>query len=159
MSNMSKLKILFLCAGNACQSQMAEGWARHLKRDFIVAYSAGTKPRGLNRVAVKVMMQAGVDLTEHRSKSIRQLGAIEFDCVVTVCDGAHEACPAFPGNARIFHKGFDDPSRLAAMAVSDEEAMGHYERVRDEIRAFVESLPDGLDRLGGDDPVQLTLGI
>ena len=138
---------------------MAEGWARHLKGEEFAAYSAGTKPHGLNRVAMKVMLQAGVDMADHRSKTIRQLGEIEFDYVVTVCDNAQEACPVFPGQAKVIHKGFDDPPRLAAAATSEEEAMGHYERVRDEIRVFVETLPEGLEGLGRGESVQLTLNL
>lgn len=142
-----RIKVLFLCTGNSCRSQMAEGWARHLKSDLIDAYSAGTKPHGLNRVAVKVMMQAGVDISEHGSKKIARLSGIDFDYVLTVCDNAQETCPIFPGDAKLIHKNFDDPPRLAETAGSDEEAMGHYKRVRDEIRSFVETIPTSLHEL------------
>jgi arsenate reductase len=141
---------------------MAEGWARHLKSDVVEAYSAGTKPHGLNRVAVKVMMQAGVDISEHGSKKIARLSSVDFDYVVTVCDNAQESCPIFPGDAKVIHKGFDDPPRLAEAASSDEEAMGHYSRVRDEIRAFIETIPESLHQIhaGGEtDADQLDLGI
>lgn len=142
-----RLKVLFLCTGNSCRSQMAEGWARHLKSESIEAYSAGIKSHGLNRVAVKVMLEAGVDISEHQSKPLSRLSGVAFDYVVTVCDHASETCPVFPGEARVVHKGFDDPPRLAATAASDEEAMAIYQRVRDEIRAFVETLPQSLDQL------------
>lgn len=142
-----RLKVLFLCTGNSCRSQMAEGWTRKLKSDVIEPYSAGIKSHGLNRVAVKVMLQAGVDISEHRSKTLDRLQGVDFDYVVTVCDDASETCPVFPGGARVIHKGFDDPPRLAAAAASDEEAMAVYERVRDEIRAFVETLPEALEQL------------
>ncbi len=142
-----KYKVLFLCTGNSCRSQMAEGWARAIKADVIEAYSAGIKAHGLNRVAVQVMLAAGIDLSQHRSKTVNKLDRVDFDYVVTVCDKASESCPVFHGNAKVVHKGFDDPPALAATATSDEEAMGHYERVRDEIRAFVETLPESLEEL------------
>lgn len=137
-----KLRVLFLCTGNSCRSQMAEGWARALRADSIEAHSAGTQPHGLNPLAVRAMAEAGVDISAHTSKRPQDIGA-EFDVVVTVCDSAHEACPVFPG-ARVVHVGFDDPPRLAAGAANDDEAMTHYRRVRDEIRAFVETLPGAL---------------
>ncbi len=139
------LKVLFLCTGNSCRSQMAEGWARHLKRGRIEPYSAGVATHGLNPLAVRVMAEAGVDISGHRSKHVDDLNEIRFDCVVTVCDNAHESCPVFPGAPRVKHVGFDDPPRLARQASSEEEALGHYRRVRDEIRAFVETLPEALD--------------
>ena len=126
---------------------MAEGWARKLKSDVIEPYSAGITAHGLNRVAVRVMAQAGVDISLFRSKTIDKLGGVEFDYVVTVCDKANESCPIFPGNARMIHQGFDDPPRLAATAATDEEAEAHYVRVRDEIRAFVEMMPEILPKL------------
>ena len=135
-------RILFLCTGNACRSQMAEGWARALHGDRIEAHSAGTTPHGLNPLAVRAMAESGVDISGHASKRPEQIG-LPFDVVVTVCDGAHEACPVFPG-ARVVHAGFEDPPRLAADARSDEEAMPHYRRVRDQIRAYVERLPEAL---------------
>ena len=140
-----RLKVLFLCTGNSCRSQMAEGWARALKGDTLESYSAGIRAHGLNRVAVQVMRRAGVDISLHRSKTVDKLKQIEFDYVVTVCDRASESCPAFQGKAEVVHVSFDDPPRLAATASSDEEAMGHYERVCDEIRAFVETLPEALE--------------
>lgn len=140
--NNAKMRVLFLCTGNSCRSQMAEGWARVLKRDQIDAYSAGTSPHGLNPLAVRAMAEAGVDISRHTSKTPGQIG-VEFDVVVTVCDSAHESCPVIPG-ARIVHAGFDDPPRLAKGAASEAEAMVHYRRVRDEIRAFVETLPGSI---------------
>lgn len=145
----AKLKVLFLCTGNSCRSQMAEGWARSLKEDRIEAYSAGIETHGLNPNAVLVMKEAGVDISNHRSKLLSDLKAVRFDYVVTVCGHAHETCPVFPDKATVLHRGFDDPPRLARDAATEEEALGHYRRVRDEIRAFVESLPDSLLRAGG----------
>ena len=139
------LNVLFLCTGNSCRSQMAEGFARALKGDTIRAYSAGVKKHGLNRVAVLVMQEAGIDISQHYSKTLDALHSVDFDYVVTVCDNAHESCPVFRGNAKIIHRGFDDPPRLAAGAKTDDEAMDHYRRVRDEIRAFIETLPQAFD--------------
>jgi arsenate reductase len=121
---------------------MAEGWARKLKSAEIEAYSAGTKPHGLDPRAVRAMAEAGVDISGQKSKRPEEIG-VALDVVVTVCDSAREACPAMPG-ARIVHVGFADPPRLAKGAASEEEAMGHYRRVRDEIRAFVETLPSSI---------------
>jgi arsenate reductase len=137
-------KVLFLCTGNSCRSQMAEGWARHLKSAAIEAYSAGIEVHGLNALAVRVMAEAGVDIAAQRSKHVRELMDIPFDYVITVCDQATEKCPVFPRKIKRIHVGFDDPPRLAQKAASEEEALMHYRRVRDEIRAFVETLPESL---------------
>ncbi len=139
-----KLKVLFLCTGNSCRSQMAEAWARHLQGDRIEPYSAGIEVHGLNPDAVRVMAEAGVDISQHRSKHLDEVRDIPFDYVVTVCDHAHENCPLFPGKAKVVHVAFDDPPRLAREARSQEEALNIYRKVRDEIRRFVESLPDSL---------------
>jgi len=120
---------------------MAEGWARHLKGDSVEPYSAGIEVHGLNPLAVQLMAEAGVDISGQRSKHVDELRDVEFDYVVTVCDHAHEHCPIFPGTAKVLHAGFDDPPRLAAGAATEEERLRHYRRVRDEIRAFVETLP------------------
>lgn len=139
-----KLKVLFLCTGNSCRSQMAEGWARHLKSDVIEAFSAGTVAHRLNPNAVKVMSESGIDISQHVTKTLASLKDVTFDWVVSVCDNAREACPVFPGKTKQFHISFDDPPRLAAEAANEEEALAHYRRVRDEIRRFVETLPDAL---------------
>ena len=123
---------------------MAEGWARHLKGDIIDPYSAGIETHGLNQRAVHVMSEAGVDISGQRSKSIDEFKGKTFDAVVTVCGHANEHCPIFPGKTKVVHVGFDDPPKLAREAKTEEEAFGHYRRVRDEIRAFVERLPDVL---------------
>ncbi len=140
------LKVLFLCTGNSCRSQMAEGWARHLKSDQIEPYSAGIEAHGLNPDAVRVMAEAGVDISGQRSKLVGELRGVAFDYVVTVCDDAHESCPLFPGEAKVVHVGFDDPPRLAADAKTEEERLAAYRRVRDEIRAFIEQLPATLSQ-------------
>lgn len=138
------LKVLFLCTGNSCRSQMAEGWARHLKGHLLEPYSAGVKTHGLNPRAVRIMAEAGVDISRHWSKLLDELRDIGFDHVITVCGNAHESCPVFPGKTRVIHVGFDDPPRLAEGAATEEEALQHYRRVRDEIRTFVETLPESL---------------
>ena len=142
--NTPKLRVLFLCTGNSCRSQMAEGWARHLKGDAVEAYSAGVEPHGMNENAVRVMKEAGVDITSQRSKHIDEFKDVPLDYVVTVCDHAHESCPLFSGKTKVVHVGFDDPPRLAKTAANEAEALGHYRRVRDEIRQFVETLPESL---------------
>jgi arsenate reductase len=139
-----KLKVLFLCTGNSCRSQMAEGWARALKGDQLEPYSAGIETHGLNPHAVRVMAEAGVDISGQRSKLLSDLDGVNFDVVVTVCGHAHETCPVFPAGARVVHVGFDDPPKLAREARDEQEALGHYRRVRDDIRTFVETLPEAL---------------
>ena len=141
-----KLKVLFLCTGNSCRSQMAEGWARHLKNDILEPYSAGIETHGLNPSAVKVMAEAGVDISGHRSKNVAELKNVPFDYVVTVCDHARESCPLFLGNGKKVHAGFEDTPRLAAAVEGDEAKLDCYRKVRDEIRAFVEGLPGNLER-------------
>jgi arsenate reductase len=139
-----KPSILFLCTGNSCRSQMAEGWARHLHAASLEAHSAGTSPHGMNPLAIRAMAEAGVDISRHHSKTVDALQGITFDYIITVCDSAHESCPFFPASVRIIHAGFDDPPRLAKDASSDEEAMQHYRRVRDQIRAYIQTLPQAL---------------
>lgn len=121
---------------------MAEGWARHLKSDLIEAYSAGIEKYKLDPLAVQVMAEAGVDISRHTSKTVDDLPDIKFDYIVTVCDNARELCPFFPGTAKIIHRGFDDPARLAMNARTAEEILLHYRGVRNQIRAFVETIPD-----------------
>lgn len=145
-----KLKVLFLCTGNSCRSQMAEAWARALKGEVIDAASAGTDPKTLDPLAVQVMADVGIDISVQEPKPLDAVAHLPFDYVVTVCDDAHEACPVFPGRARMIHRGFDDPPRLAATAKSQEKALGQYARVRDEIKAFVEQLPGALLTPRGD---------
>ncbi len=148
MPSLQKLKILFLCTGNSCRSQMAEGWVRTLKSDSIEPFSAGVETHGLNPDAVRVMQEAGVDISKQRSKHVNELICIPFDYVVTVCDQANEACPLFPGKTRIIHAGFDDPPKLAKDARTEEERLRPYRRVRDEIRHFVITLPESLQTPG-----------
>ncbi|MBT8346639.1 MAG: arsenate reductase ArsC [Desulfofustis sp.] len=137
-----KTVILFLCTGNSCRSQMAEGWATHLKSDDIKAYSAGIEKHGLNPYAIRVMAEEGVDITDQESTTIDELERSEFDWVITLCGHADETCPHIPGNK--IHRGFDDPPKLAEQAKTDEEKLVHYRRVRDQIKEFVVTLPQSL---------------
>lgn len=139
---MEKVRILFLCTGNSCRSQMAEAWAKRLLRGEVEAYSAGTKPKGIDQRAVRAMAEVGIDMSEFRAKSVLDLPNIEFDYVLTLCDEAQQACPFFPARTALVHRGFDDPPRLAEGA--KDEAMGHYRRVRDEIKTYVQTLPESL---------------
>jgi arsenate reductase (thioredoxin) len=143
-----KVRILFLCTGNSCRSQMAEGWARALKPELIEPFSAGVVKHGMNERAVRVMAEAGVDISHQYSKTVDELPTVEFDYVVTLCGHAEENCPYFPGKATRVHRGFDDPPALAAGASSEEEALAHFRRVRDEIREFVAGMPENLAPVG-----------
>lgn len=149
MDTAEKLRLLFLCTGNSCRSQMAEGWTRALKGSSIEVYSAGLKTHGLNRMAVEIMAEAGVDISTHTSKHVDTLRDIAFDVVITVCDKAHETCPFFPGAKKVLHVGFADPpamaKALANRGAGDEEQRDCYRRVRDEIRTLVETLPESLN--------------
>jgi arsenate reductase len=135
----SRPKVLFLCTGNACRSQMAEGWARALKGDRFELFSAGTEPHGMNPRAMRVMQEAGVDIASQWSKHVDDLKDVPLDYVVTVCGHANENCPVFPGKAKRVHVGFDDPPKLAKDAKTEEETLSHYRRVRDEIRRFIDA--------------------
>ena len=146
MNSGNKKRILFLCTGNSCRSQMAEALVNHLRRDEYRAFSAGVAPHGVDPRAVKAMAEIGLDISGNRSKDISEFLDQEFTFLITVCDNAREQCPFFPGAARRVHAGFPDPPYLARQARSEEEAMGHYRRVRDEIKAFVEAMPASLDR-------------
>lgn len=144
MSDLSIRKILFVCTGNSCRSQMAEGWVRKLKGNILSPYSAGIEKKGMDPRAVKVMSEVGVDISKQQSKLISELSEKDFDYVVTICNDAKEKCPVFPGKAKRLHRGFDNPPDLAREAKSEEEALTIYRRVRDEIRDYVENMPDNL---------------
>ena len=140
-----KIRILFLCTGNSCRSQMAEGWTRALKGETFEAYSAGIETHGLNPNAVRVMAEAGVDISGQKSQKISEFRGMDFDYVVTVCGHAHENCPFFPGKAKVVHAGFQDPPKMALEVEGEQEKLDCYRRVRDDIRAFVSKLPDNLE--------------
>jgi len=137
-----KIKILFLCTGNSCRSQIAEGWARELKGNVIDAYSAGIRPIGVSSRTIKAMAEAGVDISMHQSQYIDEFSGIDFDYVVTLCDNAFESCPVFSGKARIVHKPFDDPYFASG---SEEQILTTFRKVRDDIRTFVETIPESLE--------------
>lgn len=140
MADDRRPRVLFLCTGNSCRSQMAEGFAKAMHGDAMDACSAGTSPQVLNRLAVRAMAEVGIDISGQVSKGIEACDPATLDLVVTVCGDADETCPTFWGRARVVHRGFEDPPRLAADAVDDEAAMVHYRRVRDEIGEFVRTL-------------------
>jgi arsenate reductase len=145
MCSSRRFKVLFLCSGNSCRSQMAEGFARERHGAKIEAFSAGAEARGLDTRAVRVMAEAGVDIGGQKSKTLADLSALTFDLVVTLCGAARESCPAFTDKTKVVHAGFDNPPELARGAGSEEEALAHYRRVRDEIAAFVDRLPEVLE--------------
>ncbi len=143
-----KLNLLYLCTGNSCRSQMAEGWTRHLKGDLINTYSAGIETHGLNPNAIKVMKEAGIDISNHQSQHIDEFKDIKLDVIVTVCGHAHETCPYFPVDCKVIHVGFNDPPKIAKelkeKGASEEEQLNAYREVRNEIKEFVEQLPEVL---------------
>jgi len=136
-----RIKVLFLCTGNSCRSQMAEGWTRFLKNDSIDAYSAGIEVHGINQKAVKVMAECGVDISHQASKHVFDVLPIPFDYVITVCDNAKESCPLFPGKTKVIHIGFEDPATLEKLEESEESKLNCYRRVRDEIKELIIKLP------------------
>lgn len=134
-------KILFLCTGNSCRSQMAEGWCRQLHGELFQVTSAGITKHGLNPVAVTVMAEAGIDISKQYSKTTSDLGDTVFDYVITVCGHANEHCPFFPARTRLIHQGFDDPPTLAQDMNNEEDRIAIYRRVRDEIGEYIAQLP------------------
>jgi len=134
------MRVLFLCTGNSCRSQMAEGICREIRGEMIQPFSCGIEKHGLNPLAIEVMAEIGIDISGHRSKTLDELDEKDFDLVITVCGHADEACPAFSGGTKVIHRGFDDPPTLAANAASREEALTHYRRVRDEIKDYLTSM-------------------
>ncbi len=133
-------KILFLCTGNSCRSQMAEGWCRHYWNEKYEVFSAGTQKHGMNQRAMLAMSEAGIDISKHYSKTVEELPKVEFDYVVTVCDAAKEACPYFPGGS-VVHIGFKDPPQLTKNFENENEIMKVYREVRDEIQKSIKKLP------------------
>jgi arsenate reductase len=135
------VNVLFLCTGNACRSQMAEGWARYMGQPLLQAYSAGVVPHGLNPLAVQVMSEVGVDISGYQSKHLNTLQAIPFEWVVTVCDHAAKVCPVYTGTTKMLHRSFPDPPQLA-QGLTGDAALVPYRQVRDAIRQFIaEMLP------------------
>ena len=143
MQTLQKLKVLFLCTGNSCRSQMAEGWAKRLLTEKVEAFSAGIETHGLNPRAVQAMAQAGVDISRQQSKNLDELKGIDFDYVITLCDHADQNCPAFGGKAKVIHAGFEDPAKAKG---SDKEVLAVFGRVCQQIKEFVEHLPEYLQK-------------
>lgn len=141
-SDKEKIKVLFLCTGNSCRSQIAEGWARHLKGNIIDAYSAGIRPIGVSPRAIKVMAEAGVDISSQKSQHLDEFSEIDFDYVITLCDNAAENCPVFTGQAKVFHKPFEDPYFATG---SEEDIMETFRKVRNNIKYFIEAMPNNLN--------------
>ena len=139
------IKILFLCTGNSCRSQMAEGWCNHFHKGRARAFSAGIEPEGeVSQYAIQAMREAGIDISTHRSKHLDEFKDIKFDAVITVCDNARERCPLYWGQAKKIHKSFEDPFVLAKNSKSGEEALNHYRRIRDELKEFVVNIPEAI---------------
>ncbi|MDD5691981.1 MAG: arsenate reductase ArsC [Candidatus Omnitrophica bacterium] len=128
---MEKIRVLFLCTGNSCRSQMAEGFLRHMAGDKFEVFSAGVKPTQVNPLAIKVMAETGVDISKHRSKSAMEFIGQQFDYVITVCDNAKQTCPVFPGKYEKIHWSLEDPAEAQG---SDEERLAFFRRIRDEIK-------------------------
>lgn len=140
MTTGSKTKLLFLCTGNSCRSQMAEGWLKHLRGDDFEVFSAGIEAHGLNPLALRAMQEVGVDISSQRSQLLEELPVEQLDYVLSVCGHADQHCPDLPKGVQRVHLGFEDPPKLAAGAANDEEAMPHYRRVRDEIKQQLQNI-------------------
>ena len=141
MSSNNRIKVLFVCMGNSCRSQIAEGWADHLKSNVIDAYSAGIHPIGVNSRAIKVMAEAGVDISAQKSQSLDEFSEIDFDYVITLCDNAAQRCPTLTNKTKVLHKPFEDPYYATG---SEEDIMETFRKVRNEIKEFIEAMPDNL---------------
>jgi len=139
---MSKKTILFVCEMNTCRSQMAEGWAHYLYPDKINAFSAGIRTGKLDPLAVKVMKEAGVDISGHETHEVKDFMKKDIDCVITVCNTAAQKCPSFAAEVNVICQSFDNPPELTKNLNNEDEKLAVYRRVRDEIRLFVEGLPE-----------------
>jgi arsenate reductase len=140
-SKENKVKVLFLCTGNACRSQIAEGWARHLRSDVMEVYSAGVWPVGVSSRAIRVMAEAGVDISSQVSKHVYTYLDMHFDYVITLCDYAKKECPVFGDQTKLVHRAFKDPITATGL---EEQTLDAFRKTRDEIRAFVETLPESV---------------
>ena len=128
---MNKKRVLFLCTGNSCRSQMAEGFLRHMAGDKFEVFSAGVKPTQVNPLAIKVMVEVGIDISKHKSKSAMEFIGQQFDYVITVCDNAKQTCPVFPGKYDKIHWDLEDPAEAQG---SEEERLAFFRRIRDEVK-------------------------
>ncbi len=140
-NDIEKIKVLFLCTGNSCRSQIAEGLARYLKANSIDAYSAGIRPIGVSSRVIKVMSEEGMDISMQQSQHLDEFSEIDFDYVITLCDNAAENCPVFTGKAKVLHRPFEDPYFASG---SEEDIMETFRKVRNEIKIFIEAMPDNL---------------
>ena len=138
-----KIKVLFLCTGNSCRSQIAEGWARHLKGDIMDVYSAGIAPGTLNQIAVRIMAEAGIDVSTQRPKYVDELKDVAFDYVATVCDNARENCPVFPRKTKLFHKAFEDPTFMTG---TEQQIQAAFVKLRDQVKEFIAKMPEILEK-------------
>ena len=128
-------RILVLCTGNSCRSQMAEGYLRFFAGNKAEVYSAGIETHGVNPKAVQVMKEDGIDISNHTSNNVNEYNNTDFDFVITVCDNANERCPVFPANAKKIHENFPDPARATG---SDKEILQQFRHVRDMIKSYSE---------------------
>jgi len=126
-------RILVLCTGNSCRSQIAEGYLKHYAKGKAEVYSAGIETHGVNRGAIAVMKEDGIDISNNTSNNIDEYRNIYFDYVITVCDNAKEQCPVFPSTAKMFHQNFPDPAKATG---TEDEIMQQFRNVRDEIKKF-----------------------
>lgn len=126
-------KILVLCTGNSCRSQIAEGYLKHFAGNKAEVYSAGVETHGVNPKAIAIMKQDGIDISGHTSNNINEYTGVPFDYVITVCDNAKERCPYFPGSAQLFHYNFPDPAKATG---SEEAVMLSFTTVRDQIKQY-----------------------
>ena len=140
MPTQSPIKVLFLCTGNSCRSQMAEAWLRELGGDRFEVFSAGLEPHGVNPNTIVVMEELGIDMSDHRSKQLDEyIGKVDFDYLITVCGNADERCPYFPGMGARMHWPFQDP---AAFEGSEDEKLNFFRKVRDQIKEKIQSWLD-----------------
>ena len=154
-----KLKVLFLCTGNSCRSQMAEGWTRKLRGDLIEPFSAGVRADGMNPLTMKAMAEVDVDISGQWSKTVEETSGMQFDFVITLCGHARESCPVYPEHVKVIHHGFEDPATLVETVSGEEQRQDVYRRTRDEIRDYVRTLPEALHRDPGEEgesPLRVT---
>jgi len=142
MNGERKKRVLFICTHNSARSQMAEGLLRKMYGDKFEVFSAGTEPSGVNPYAIRAMLEIGIDISLHRSKSIDEFKGKNFELVATVCDRAKENCPFFPSGKRVMHQQFEDPSEIKG---SDEEIMKGFRRIRDELSSWIKNTFEEID--------------
>jgi arsenate reductase (thioredoxin) len=130
-------KVLVLCTGNSCRSQMAHGYLENFLKGKAEVYSAGIETHGVNPLAIKVMAEDGIDISHHESTNVSKYAGMEFDLILTVCDNANENCPYFPGKAKRIHFNFPDPAKAKG---AEEEILSEFRRTRDMIKTYCENL-------------------